>query len=244
MKSIQQYLLTKQAEFSQHAFFERLGRRAPLREVLPFAKAMTFWIMSFQDILRLNAARVSDGMLKTIAEGHKREDAGHDLWFLSDLLHLEGELPDVSFLFSTSHAGMRDASYALVSEVFQARSDVERIALVLALESTGHIFFERISSYLEGSEFPLYEKFRYFARKHLNVELDHEVFEEEKEQYLENLQMTEAEEHSCRELVDRAYVAFTAMFDHVEQAVRRNQSQFPAYYKPTQQPGADATLVA
>jgi hypothetical protein len=225
MKSIQQYLTNKQAEFSQHAFFTRLAQRAPLSEVLPFAKSMSFWIMSFQDILRLNETRVTDPELKKIAYSHKAEDAGHELWFLNDLLTLEEQLPDIRFLFGRNHAETRDASYALVAEVFQAQSDAERIALVLALESTGHVFFERIATYLEETGYPRYNEFRYFSRKHLDVELDHEVFEDEKEALIENLPMTAAQEQACKALVDRIYVAFTTMFDHLETITRRTAPQ-------------------
>jgi hypothetical protein len=225
MKVVNKYLEQKQVEFAQHPFFERLDRQAPLGDVLQFAKAMTFWIMSFQDILRLNEIHITDPMLKKVAHGHKAEDAGHEVWFLNDLLTVEGDLPDVCFLFSRAHAGIRDVSYALVSEVFRAKSDVERIALVLALESTGHIFFEKISTYLENAKYGEYDLFRYFSRKHLDVELDHEVFEDEKHEYLENLQLTAEQEKACYELVDRAYVNFNTMFDHVEQAIRRNESQ-------------------
>jgi hypothetical protein len=223
MKTIQTYISTKQASFSRHAFFTRLAQHAPLAEVLPFAKAMSFWIMSFQDILRLNETHVTDPVLKPIAYSHKMEDAGHELWFLNDLLTLDEKLPDIRYLFGREHAATRDASYALVAEVFRAKSDVERIALVLALESTGHVFFERIATYLEEMRFGRYNEFRYFARKHLDVELDHEVFEDEKEDLIENLPMTGEQELACQQLVDRAYDAFIAMFDHLEVITRPAQ---------------------
>ncbi len=220
MKTIQAYISSKQAEFSQHPFFTRLAQHAPLEEVLPFAKALSFWIMSFQDILRLNETMVKDPVLKKIAYGHKAEDAGHELWFLNDLLTLGEQLPDIRFLFGRGHAQTRDASYALVAEVFGAGSDLERIGLVLALESTGHVFFERIATYLEEMRFGRYNEFRYFSRKHLDVELDHEVFEDDKEELIENLPMTPEQEQACIAMVDRAYVAFNAMFDHLEAVTR------------------------
>jgi hypothetical protein len=220
MKTIQTYISTKQASFSRHAFFNRLSQHAPLAEVLPFAKALSFWIMSFQDILRLNETMVKDPVLKKIAYGHKSEDAGHELWFLNDLLTLGEKMPDIRFLFGREHTQTRDASYALVAEVFGAKSDLERIALVLALESTGHVFFERIATYLEEMRFGRYNEFRYFSRKHLDVELDHEVFEDDKEELIENLPMTPEQEQACIAMVDRAYVAFNAMFDHLEAATR------------------------
>jgi len=58
MKIIHKYLAQKQAKFAQHPFFERIAEDRSLDELVPFAQRMTFWIQSFQDLLRLNEARV------------------------------------------------------------------------------------------------------------------------------------------------------------------------------------------
>jgi hypothetical protein len=176
---------------------------------------MTFFVMAFQDILRLNEARVQDLTLRAIVHHHRREDSGHDLWFLQDLVTIDGGLPDVRALFSPVDTMTRDVAYGLMSEVFRATDDRVRITIPLVLESTGHVFFERVVAYLDrvGYEGPL----KYFARQHLDVELNHELFEREMNAILESLVMTEKERAPVLGMVDRSFDLMTSMLDALDE---------------------------
>ena len=223
MKTIQAYIADKQLGFSLHPLFARLQRNEALRAVLPVVSNLSFWAMAFQDVLRLNESKVKDAQMKKIARHHRAEDSGHDKWFLSDVLKIEGSNPDVRALFSAPHASTRDATYALMSEVYRANSDKERVLLLLALESTGHIFFEAIASYFE--RMGINHSLQYFARHHIEVEKSHEVFEQQMNAYLETVELTEEERASASALVDRVYEAFTAMFDNFERIIAREADQ-------------------
>lgn len=223
MKTVRAYIAEKQSSFAQHPLFARFERNAPLAEVLPFISTLSFWAVAFQDVIRINESKVKDPQLRRLARQHRAEDAGHDKWFLSDLLKIEGCNPDVRSLFGAQHAATRDASYALMSEAFRAQEDVERIALVLALESTGHIFFEAIASYFE--RMGVTQSLQYFARKHVDVELAHEMFEQEINAYIDGLQLTEVQRASMCALVDRVYEAFFGMFDGFEDVCARAEAR-------------------
>lgn len=211
MKELQGYIHAKQQEFLGHAFIRRLDGAESLDEnLLAFARALTFWVMTFQDILRINEARVVDLSLRRIARHHMQEDAGHERWFLSDLLAIDGTIPDVDWVFGPDHAGTRAASYALVSEVYHAKTDHERIALLLTLESTGHVFFEKVSDYFERVQ--IRKTLRYFARTHLDVEKQHELFEDRLMQPLFATTLTFTDRKECCAMVDRAYAAFDNLF--------------------------------
>jgi hypothetical protein len=215
MKTLQNYIDGKQREFLDHAFFRRLDGAESLDEnLLAFARALTFWVMTFQDILRINEARVVDLSLRRIARHHMQEDAGHDRWFLSDLLAIDGTIPDVDWVFGPDHAATRAASYALISEVYRANTDHERIALLLTLESTGHVFFEKVSSYFERAQ--IRKTLRYFARTHLDVEKQHELFEERLMQPLFATELAPPVRQDCRAMVDRAYAAFDNLFVSID----------------------------
>jgi hypothetical protein len=222
MKTVQAYIADKQMSFSLHPFFAHLQRNDSLREVLPFISNMSFWAMSFQDVLRINESKVQDPQMRKIARHHRAEDSGHDKWFLNDVLKIEGSNPDVRALFSSQHAATRDATYALMAEVFQARTDAERILLLLALESTGHIFFEAIASYFE--RMGVQQSLQYFARHHIEVEKSHEVFEQQMNAYLATVELSEAERASACALVDRIYAAFIAMFDNFERIIAQQSA--------------------
>jgi hypothetical protein len=114
MKDIQAYIDSKQQEFERHPFFALLEKLKTLEEIGYFVPDLTFWVMAFQDILRLNKERVTNPYLRKIAHHHKLEDAGHEQWFLHDKNYV-----------SSRHASTRE--------------DVNWL-----IESSGHVFFDKI----------------------------------------------------------------------------------------------------
>ena len=81
MRVVKNYVVGKQDNFRAHPFFARLERNDCPATIKPYASALTFWVMTFQDILRLNEAQVTDARLREVAAQHRAEDAGHDRWF-------------------------------------------------------------------------------------------------------------------------------------------------------------------
>ena len=151
---MRRYIQERQAAFAECAFFEELSVEEASPEALSFMSGLTFFVMAFQDILRLNEAKVRDPALRAIARMHREEDRGHDAWFLRDILQVEGRVPDVREVFGAGHAVTRDAAYALVVEALQATDDCVSIALLLVLESTGNVFFGRVVEWLERAGSP------------------------------------------------------------------------------------------
>lgn len=216
MRTVQRYLDSKQHEFRRHPFITHLEADAPVDEVVAALPRLCFWVMVFQDVLRLNEGRVIASPMRRIARHHRGEDAGHDIWFLADLDLLGEGVPDVRALFGPKHASTRDAGYALMAEVFRARRDHERVVLLLALESIGHIFFEAIASYFEraGMDQPI----RYFSRHHIDIEKSHEVFEQKMEAYLASIELSDIERRDAVAMIDRVHIAFRSLFDGLSTA--------------------------
>lgn len=223
MRTVQAHIADRQVVLSVHPLFSRLRRNAPLRGVLPVVSQLSFWVLTFQDVLRLNEARVCEPRLRRIARHHRAEDAGHEQWFLHDLMEIDGQLPDARALFSSAHAAVRDASFALASEVFRATSDLERITLLLALESTGHVFFEAFAAYVE--RMGLSRSLQYLSRHHADVERHHEVFEAKQQAALDAMDPPAEVRAACVALVDRVFEAFNAMFDHLESVCAREAAR-------------------
>jgi hypothetical protein len=211
MKAIRAYIAAKQGDFGHHPFFARLRDEERGVTAARFIPRLAFWVMAFQDILRLNEQRISEPRMRKIARHHRAEDAGHDAWFLSDLAALGVQEPNVAQLFSTAHASTRDAAYALVAEVFRAERDHERITLLFCLEASGHVFFEASASYFERVAAP--QAIKYFSRHHITVEKDHEMFEQQLTAHLESLVLSPEEQRRAHAMIDRIHAAFLAMFD-------------------------------
>jgi hypothetical protein len=213
MKRIEAYVAKRQEEFREHAFFAEEKLSSDLRSGLSFAPDLTFWVMAFQDILRLNAALTRDPEIRRIVRHHRAEDAGHDEWFLEDLAKMQVPAPDVRWLFGDRHKATRDAAYSLVSEVYRATDDRLRLVLVKTLESAGHVFFGRVAAAVERAGWT--KALKYFSFSHLEVEKSHQVFEDQIARTVSAMRLEPKVRAEAKQLVDRCYTAFWSMFDAI-----------------------------
>src|SRR4051795_12458058 len=211
MKFVEAHVAKKQAEFANHAFFSEQRAGSGLWGALSFAPDLTFWVMAFQDVLRLNAALTRDPKMRKIVRHHRAEDAGHERWFLEDLAAMQIPAPDVRWLFGERHTPTRDAAYALVSEVYRTTDDRLRLVLVKTLESAGHVCFGRVAAFVE--RVGLTKVLKYFSFSHLEVEKNHQVFEDEISRIVSGMRLEPKVRTEAKRLVDRCYVAFGTMFD-------------------------------
>jgi hypothetical protein len=211
MRAVLQHIRVCQSRFLAHPLFDELQPGRPLEEVLAFAPRLSFWVMCFQDVLRLNAQRVQDAELSQLMRRHRAEERGHDHWFFEDLAALTGRAPRLDEPWGRAHESTRDASYALLAEVLRPMDDRLRVLLVLALESTSHVFFSRVAALTQAAGAA--SRLKYFAPHHMEAEEEHEVFEEQMEAMLNAIEMSPALEAEAAALVDRVYAAFHAMFD-------------------------------
>ena len=218
MKHIESYIESKQQEFMKHPFFNVLEELNSLEEISYFVPELTFWAMTFQDILRLNEERVKDPLLKKIARHHRLEDAGHEKWFLQDKKymanlskHTSCNKDDVAWLFSKESQITRDAAYAILAEVYKIDDELMNIALLLTLESSGHVFFDKVVKQVKktGED----KNLKYFSSSHLEVELAHAIFEEEMERKLYEKRVPVNTRRAALKMIDRCYDAFNQMFD-------------------------------
>lgn len=236
MKIIQTYIDSKQNEFMNHPFFSLLEELNSIEEISYFVPELTFWAMTFQDILRINEERVKDPYLKKVARHHRLEDAGHEKWFLSDKKYMSElcdnkacERDDVAWLYSKDSQLVRDAAYAIMSEIYKLEDEILNVALLLTLESSGHVFFEKVVNQVKktGQD----KNLKYFSSSHLEVEMAHALFEEEMEKKIFARTLSISTRREALKMIDRCYDAFSKMFDglilvcnkRLEQAKERNQ---------------------
>lgn len=218
MKTIQTYIDSKQSEFINHPFFKVLEQLNSLEEISYFVPELTFWAMTFQDILRINEERVKDPYLKKIARHHRLEDAGHEKWFLHDKKYMSSagkedscDKDNVAWLYGKDSQLTRDAAYAIMSEIYKAEDEIINIALLLTLESSGHVFFEKVVKQVQkaGED----KNLKYFSSSHLEVEMAHAIFEEEMERKLFERPVPVEIRREALKMIDRCYDAFNQMFD-------------------------------
>lgn len=230
MKTIQAYIDSKQNEFVNHPFFNILEELNSLEEINYFVPELTFWAMTFQDILRINEERVKDPYLKKVARHHRLEDAGHEKWFLSDKKYISefcndssGTRDDVAWLYSKDSQLIRDAAYAIMAEIYKLDEEILNVALLLTLESSGHVFFEKVVKQVKktGQD----KNLKYFSSSHLEVEMAHALFEEEMEKKIFAIHLPISTRREALKMIDRCYDAFNKMFDGLVLACNRRLGQ-------------------
>ncbi len=227
MKRVQDAIVVRQREFAVLPFSRRLEQEGTIEDVAAFAPGLTFFVLAFQDVLRLNENRVSDRDIRRIIRRHRFEERGHEAWFLHDIAELRIER-DIRWIFGPHHEATRDASYSIVGEVLAARDDRVRLTLLLILEATSEIFASRIGRYLEqtGHKNPLY----YFARAHSDREMGHELFGGEAKREILSIELPPDVTKDALGLVDRVFDAMTEVFAELEARVvraRMGQASLP-----------------
>lgn len=212
MKTIQEYIKVKQVEFARCPFFNHIRKRLPLQQTMGFAPFGAFWVMAFQDMLRLNEMLTKDPKLKEFAHHHMDEDSGHEKWFLEDLrVIFDTEELTIDWLFGPSNAWIRDCTYKLMAELVKAESDQLRTVVLLALESTSQTFSSEITSYIYDMGYA--DKLKYFSKTHNDAENSHAMYEEEGEKQLHAIKFTPPEKEKAIALVDYIYAIFFIMAD-------------------------------
>ncbi|WP_241758981.1 hypothetical protein [Pyxidicoccus parkwayensis] len=238
MKAVLQHIAVCEARFASHPFFSDLRMDRPIEQVMAFAPRLTFWVMTFQDVLRLNAHFVQDAHFKALATRHHAEESGHDQWFEDDIAALTGGSLSIGTMYGKAHAKTRDAAYAIISEVYRPVDDRLRIVLLWALESTSHVFFGRTAtiSAAQGAD----DRLKYFSDHHMKAEAQHAVFEQELAAELESMELSPEVRADALAMVDRIYAAFDLMFDGLRVHLERERAEEPVAASPAPQPAVEA----
>jgi DMATS type aromatic prenyltransferase len=212
------------ARMVEHHFLRRLDDAGTLDDVRIAASRLTFFVMCFQDVLRLVTEHMSDATFASVARTHELEDKGHDQWFLHDLRHL-GVATSVDSLFGPDHQVARDISYDLIAEVLRAESDWSRLAVVLSLEAIGAEFFGRIVGFLQrmGSG----EGLKYFARRHLQIEQAHDLFRSNRDIPILHATPDERERAAAIATANRVFCTMTRFADSLNTAMVRRRTVPP-----------------
>ena len=227
MYIVKEHITQWRHRLSQHEFFSRLQPDPSLDRALAFAPGLTFWVMTFQDVLRLNAQLAQAPEVRSHLEQHVLEDAGHDRWFLEDLNVIFGDRHrDITWLFGPENVTTRHAAFALVSEVFRVNDDSLRLVLVEAIEAVFQVFFHPIVRYLKESGHD--GQLKYFSSTHLAVEANHEMFNADVEHPEFEIELSEQVRHEGLLLVDRVFNAFVQMADGLLPIMEKTERQWEA----------------
>jgi hypothetical protein len=195
-----------QEDFSRHVFFTNLKEnKIDWGRLIP---ALSCWVFLFPDVLRINQAQAISAETADLLSGLRNIDTSHQKWLLHDQQVLNGCQLGHEYLVDDGLALVRDASFDILWEARQARQDVERMALVEALEAGGEVFFDRTE--LHFSTHPSVSQLKYFAGIHATIERYHA---DEMRRWMAALFLNAAEMLSANQMRERIFNCFHHLFD-------------------------------
>jgi hypothetical protein len=213
MKDLRNLIDTRRDALARSPFLANVGSSSDLADLRAFLPQLYFYVLAFQDMLRIAHERVQDPEMRDIAGRHREEDAGHEQWFLTDAVELDSTR-DVAWIFGTEHRPTRDFSYLLLSEILTAGDDRLRLLFPLVLEAAGAVFFERVVGLVKRSGYQ--GRLRYFAPSHQQVESAHEIFSDQNERRIDEIVFDPKTFQDARDLINRCFDACESMAAHLE----------------------------
>src|SRR4051812_3090071 len=69
------------ADFAEHPFLASLDYAASLDRLKRFAPGLTFWVLAYQDVLRIHEELARDPLVRRVASTLRQNDRGDDLSF-------------------------------------------------------------------------------------------------------------------------------------------------------------------
>lgn len=208
MKPVLDAIEAMTRDFARLEYFRVLEGPPQRSDVDVMARGLSFFVLSFQDMLRINVQRVTDPALARIVVAQREGDLGHDNWFLSDLRRL-GLEPNVRWLFGKAHERTRDTSYEVLSELYSAQDDASRVVVGLVLEATGAEYFSRAHSFFAG--LGLAEGLRFFGTEHWEAEQGHDPLGSGLREQLSAITLSDADRQRAIQTAARVFLAISRM---------------------------------
>jgi hypothetical protein len=220
MRALSKIIHAHEHELHRHRLFSLLEQSASSEAVSLTARALAWWPLVFQDILRLTSEHTRGSDVGHLIQFGIEDSTGHDRWYIQDLHALGVSPPSLEEQFSHEFRPLRNLCYALMSEVYRPQSAAERVAFLSALEPTGRVFFERFSE--AADRLCADRALMYFTRSHLVEESEHDLVAESTRADLQRIVLSAAERTQCEEMVARVYGEFARVFSHVAEQIESN----------------------
>jgi hypothetical protein len=220
MKPVLKHIFGLKRDYAKLPFFDFLRDGSiPGRERLGFFPCMASFIMSFGDLNRLvlREEPTDDPYLKII-NAHTYEDDHHWPWYLEDYTKLghddakQAPGDTIRFLYSDATIQNRLLAHRLAHLIWGAEP-VVRLAIIEAIEETGHVLFQLTSKIAMEIEKETGTELRYCGEFHFNLESGHAMNNDHAELAL--IELTDAQREDALERVERVFEWFTLWTDEL-----------------------------
>ncbi|MEH2126284.1 hypothetical protein [Nostoc sp.] len=215
MQQVLALIEQKKQEFAQLPLFKFMQDKSiNPRQRLAWAPCAAHFIMNFGELNKyfLRVEPTTDP-IQTLINRYTYEDDDHWLWFLEDLKNLEFDKPlqfsdALKFLWSEETKNARWLNYQLYRHTSQA-TPIQKIIVIQVTEATGNVMLSIAAEIGKEIKAITQKQCRYFADFHLNIEADHMTGSSGIDQFLQDIQLSEAAQQEAFELVENLFTVFT-----------------------------------
>ncbi|GAB1543308.1 hypothetical protein NUACC21_59820 [Scytonema sp. NUACC21] len=184
------------------------------RQRLSFAPCMAHFIMSFSDLNKyIFRDNKSKNELQKIINEHSNEDSKHWSWYITDLDKLgfnqDGNFTQaLKFLWSEETKITRQISYQVSAYTWQA-DPIIKVAAIESLEAMGHVFFSMSLPIAVELQKMTKKEYVYFGNVHLQVETGHTMGTPEVEDFITDIELTNAQRQEAFDVVEKTFKIFS-----------------------------------
>ncbi|GGA16054.1 hypothetical protein [Okeania sp. KiyG1] len=212
IEDVQNIIEERQKKLENQPLFKALDNSSQIDDLQAIAPHFYFFILIFQDMLRLTHNLISDSVLKKVAASLMAEDAGHEQWYLFDIEQLNCKR-DISWVFGATHQPVRDFAYGLIGDLLYISDDRIRIIFPLVLEATAKVFFKYLVDLVQRCGYN--QSLQYFGTYHQEIEMNHNIHQDGNEE-LHNIEFDENTYREAVAFIHRCFDYFECFADHLE----------------------------
>ncbi len=189
-----------------------------LHAILP----LSYFIMSFMDLMNMIYDETDDSELQKILNVHSQEDSGHWIWYLNDIerLNINGVLSKnikdvIAQIWDKDYLAIRKLTYTVFRYFYQYPKKGFTLLIIEVLEAGYAAFGEALKPIVESLD--LYEKLEFFGKTHYDAEAGHEIHQEEEDKLWEKMLagFTSQEMQQAKKMVQDLFNKLNAVHTYI-----------------------------
>ncbi|MBW4466232.1 MAG: hypothetical protein KME07_12460 [Pegethrix bostrychoides GSE-TBD4-15B] len=225
MRAVLDRIKQRKEEFAQIPLIQFMQDQSiDPRQRLAWAPCLAPFAMNFKDFNRqVLYQEPASSKIQQLLNEHSQEDGRHWVWFLQDLKLLGFDqmfsyTDMLRFLWGEETRKTRRLCIDLFGMCAFEENPLMKLVVVEALEATGNVALYETAQVAKALKEITHQHHPYFSASHYAVESGHiqaEMTHSEIEEFLEQIELTEADQRKAFLLVDRVFAAFTESMDEM-----------------------------
>lgn len=221
MKEVLAYIETKKQDFAELQLFEYMRDTSiEPRKRLAWVPYVSPLAMGFGDLWKyIFRKEPSTDTIQIMLNKHTYEDENHWKWFPKDIKALgfnkSFDFSDsIEFIWGNETREARLLCLQIAILTYNLEPEILLVAIE-ALEATANIVFNTTASVVNELKKETNKNYPYFGNLHLVEDSTHSMFEKEKKEFVDSIELTHKQQNESFELIDKIFDLFAECLNKV-----------------------------